>query len=297
MIRSMTGYSSSRTENDQFSIFVRLKSVNHRYFDLQARLPSALEFFEPPARRFLKEHVARGHVELTIGIERRNGSRLKVDRKLVEAYIRTCQDLQKEFAIASQPELLTLLRIPGVVTGESDFREEDSNAVQQALEKALLDAIERLNEMRSREGEELRHDFEGRLGRIEDSAARIDHLSNEVAPALRERLETRIRDLPQSEAVEPWRIAQEVTLLALRSEITEEVTRLRSHTLQARRLLQQGGEIGKKLDFLLQEMNRETNTILSKTTDVPDAGAKIAAIAIEIRIEIEKLREQAQNIE
>ncbi|MGH9445573.1 MAG: YicC/YloC family endoribonuclease [Terriglobia bacterium] len=293
----MTGYSTSHAENDDFSVSISLKSVNHRYFDLQVRLPSALEFFELQARRLLKERIARGRLELTMSVEHRDGARLRVDRKLLEAYIRTCQDLQKEFAIASEPELVALLRIPGVVTGEMDLGRESSKAVQQTLEKALLEAIERLNEMRSSEGEALMRDFEARLGRLEEFGARVNQLSQEIAPAFRERLERRVRDFARSEAIEPWRVAQEVTLLALRSDITEEVTRFQSHVLQATRLLRQGGELGKKLDFLLQEMNRETNTILSKATDVPDAGEKIAASALEMKTEIEKLREQAQNIE
>jgi uncharacterized protein (TIGR00255 family) len=297
MIRSMTGYGSAHAEDDRFALSIHLKSVNHRYFDLQARLPSALEFFVPQARRILRERVARGHVELTVNMERRDCARLRVDRKLLESYIRTCQDLQKEFGIDSKPESLALLRVPGVVTGETDRGEEDLKAIEQALEKALLEAIERLNELRSREGEALQRDLELRLGRIEESGIRIKRLSPEIAPAFRERLKERIRDLAGNETSDPGRVAQEVTLLALRSDITEEVTRLESHTLQANQLLRQGGEVGKKLDFLLQEMNRETNTMLSKTTDVPGAGAEIAASAIEMKVEIEKLREQTQNIE
>jgi uncharacterized protein (TIGR00255 family) len=297
MIRSMTGYSTRQSEDGRFSISVTIKSNNHRYLDVQMRLPAALEFFEPQARRLIKERVLRGHLEVTMSLERRDEAKLKLDRKLLEAYLHTCQALREEFGLSSDPDLVALLRIPGVVTGESTISEFEQDPVQQALETVFVEAVDGLNQMREREGDALARDSTSRLEKLAKLGATVKKLSGQTASAFRQRLETRIRELTQGESVDPVRIAQEVTLVCLRSDITEEVVRFESHVAQAADLLNKGQELGKKLDFLLQEMNREANTILSKTTDVPRAGAEIAASAIEMKVEIEKLREQAQNIE
>jgi uncharacterized protein (TIGR00255 family) len=297
MIYSMTGYGMSRTENERFSISISLKSTNHRFLDVQMRLPAALDSVEPNIRRILKNHIQRGHIEVTVNLERLNEADLRLNRKLLEAYLKTCEALNKEFGFSSQPDLVALLRVPGVLMGGSDLSEDDLGNAQQVLEKALLDAIERLNEMRQREGEILARDFENRLAHLQELGVKLNDLSTRMAPAFRERLERRIKELTQGHELDPLRLTQEVTALALRSDITEEVTRFQSHVGQAWRLLKTGEDVGKKLDFLLQEMNREANTMLAKTTDVPEAGVEIANCAIEMKVEIEKLREQAQNIE
>ncbi|HLI35091.1 MAG TPA: YicC/YloC family endoribonuclease [Terriglobia bacterium] len=297
MIYSMTGYGMSRTENERFSISINLKSTNHRFLDVQMRLPAALDSVEPNIRRILKNHIQRGHIEMTVNLERLNEADLRLNRELLEAYLKTCEALNKEFGFSSQPDLVALLRVPGVLMGGSDLSEDDLGNAQQVLEKALLDAIERLNEMRQREGETLARDFENRLAHLQELGVKLNDLSTRMAPAFRERLERRIKELTQGQELDPLRLTQEVTALALRSDITEEVTRFQSHVGQARRLLKTGEDVGKKLDFLLQEMNREANTMLAKTTGVPEAGVEIANCAIEMKVEIEKLREQAQNIE
>jgi uncharacterized protein (TIGR00255 family) len=297
MIYSMTGYAASHFEDERFSVSISLKSTNHRFLDLQMRLPAALDSLEPNIRRTLKNHIQRGHIEVTVNLERLNEADLRLNRKLLEAYLKTCEALNKEFGFSSQPDLVALLRVPGVVMGGSDLSGDDLGRVQQVLEKALLEAIRRLNEMRQHEGEALARDFESRLAHLQELGVRLNDLSSLMMPAFRERLERRIRELTQDQELDPLRLTQEVTALALRSDITEEVTRFQSHVRQAACLLQAGQEVGKKLDFLLQEMNREANTILAKTTGVPEAGAEIANCAIEMKVEIEKLREQAQNIE
>jgi uncharacterized protein (TIGR00255 family) len=297
MIYSMTGYGMSRTENERFSISISLKSTNHRFLDVQMRLPAALDSVEPNIRRILKNHIQRGHIEVTVNLERLNEADLRLNRKLLEAYLKTCEALNKEFGFSSQPDLVALLRVPGVLMGGSDLSEDDLGNAQQVLEKALLDAIERLNEMRQREGEILARDFENRLAHLQELGVKLNDLSTRMAPAFRERLERRIKELTQGQELDPLRLTQEVTALALRSDITEEVTRFQSHVGQAWRLLKTGEDVGKKLDFLLQEMNREANTMLAKTTGVPEAGVEIANCAIEMKVEIEKLREQVQNIE
>jgi uncharacterized protein (TIGR00255 family) len=298
MIRSMTGYSGGRADAGPFSVTVSIKSLNHRYLDLQMRLPPALEFFESHARRLLKERAVRGHFEVTMSLERHGPAQLKLDRPLLEAYLRACQGLRAEFGLRSEPDLVALLRIPGVVNGEDVISEPpEQPSLQKTLEVVFIESVDRLNEMREREGEALARDSVSRLERLVSLGATVKKLSGQIAPAFRQRLERRIRELVQGDAIDPYRIAQEVTLACLRSDIAEEVTRFESHVTQARCLLAEGHETGKKLDFLLQEMNREANTILAKTTDLPGVGAEIGSSAIEMKVEIEKLREQAQNIE
>jgi uncharacterized protein (TIGR00255 family) len=232
-----------------------------------------------------------------MSLERHEGGNLNLDRKLLESYLRTCRALREEFSLSSEPDLVALLRLPGIVTGESTFSEQEQAVARESLENVFVEAIDRLNQMREQEGEALAHDSAARLERLANLLAALKNLSGQVAPAYRQRLERRVCELTQGGAIDPSRIAQEVTLMSLRSEISEEITRFESHVAQARTLLNEGQETGKKLDFLLQEMNREANTILSNTTDVPGVGGEIGASAIEMKMEIEKLREQAQNIE
>lgn len=292
----MTGYSTQQAQTGEFSVSVSIKSINHRYLDVQMRVPPALEFFEPQARRLLKEHVGRGHLEVSINLDQHGEVELKVDRKLLEAYVRTCQALREEFGLSSEPDLVALLRIPGVVAGDGVLSQQQ-DSLRAALQDVLVEAITRLNEMREREGEALARDSAARLKKLAGLAARARKLTGRVAEAYRQRLEKRVRELNSGETADPSRLAQEIALLCNRSDITEEITRFESHVVQARSVLEGGQETGKKLDFLLQEMNREANTILAKTTDIPGPGAEIAASALEMKVEIEKLREQAQNIE
>ncbi|HEX5483558.1 MAG TPA: YicC/YloC family endoribonuclease [Terriglobia bacterium] len=293
----MTGYSNSRMEAGRFSVSVSLKSVNHRFLDLQARLSSGLEAFEPQIRRLVKDHVQRGHVELTVNLEHANGTALKLDRGLLDAYLKTCETIRREFGFSSEPDLVALLRIPGVITGGTDLTEVERDDVETVVEKTLAEGLRRLNGMRESEGQALARDLESRLDQLAKLGARVRELSGSLAPVFRERLERRLRELTRDQNLDPARLAQEVAALAVRSDITEEVMRFQSHVEQTALLLRDGKEIGKKLDFLLQEMNREANTILSKTTDVPEVGAGIGNCALEMKVEIEKLREQAQNIE
>lgn len=293
----MTGYSSSRAEDGDFAVAVSLKSINHRFLDLQFRLPSELVFFEPKARGLLRERILRGHVEATASFERAGENTLRLDQKALGAYLEACRAVRKEFGDASELDLVGLLRIPGVVDLGSEVLEEERRRLEAILEKTFLQAIEKLNEMRETEGRALARDLEARLKRLEELGLQISDLARSAVGAFHERLENRIRELIKGPEPDASRLAQEVALLSVRSDVTEEITRFCSHVSQAQLLLKEEKEIGKKLDFLLQEMNREANTLLSKTTDVPAIGMKIAESAIEMKVEIEKLREQAQNIE
>lgn len=301
MIRSMTGYSRGRSEEGDFTLAVSVKCTNHRFLDLQVRLSPGLESFEPLVRRVIKDHIARGHVEVQVGLERAGSPQLQLDRKLLNAYLGTVQEMRQEFGFGSEPDLVALLRVPGIVAvGNGEVPAEELVRVQEVLERVVGQTLERLNEMRAREGEALERDIRSRLERLTNLAGSISRLAEDIPSLYQSRLEKRIQqvwDSPEHLGLDPGRLAQEVAFLAARSDIAEELTRFRSHLDQAQHLLEESPEVGKKLDFLLQEMNREANTLLSKTTDVPEVGLEITRQAIEMKTEIEKLREQAQNIE
>jgi uncharacterized protein (TIGR00255 family) len=298
----MTGYSTAQKEESGFSASASVKSTNHRYLDLQLRYPAGLEPLEPQLRRLVKERVARGHLEMTIALDRGGAAGLQINRGLLDAYVAAFRQLREEFGLTSEPDVLALLRVPGMVSaGNGQLAPEELEQARGILEQVVGEALTRLNEMRAREGESLEKDMRGRLERLESLCGAIEELARNVPSFYQRKLQSRVKELaqelPAGAAVDSARLAQEVAYLASRSDITEELTRFRSHLLQAGQLLDAGDEVGKKLDFLLQEMNREANTLLSKTTDVPEVGLEVARQAIEMKTEIEKLREQGQNIE
>ena len=298
MIRSMTGYSRVQREEEGLVLTVSIKTVNHRFFDPQVRLPGALDPLEPLLRRLLKNHVTRGRVEITVSLERPGALELKLDRKLLEAYKAAYQELQQEFKGSAPLDLMALLRVPGIVASNNgEIPPAELERIGQVLERVTGETLARLDEMRVREGEALERDLRARLARLGELCEVVGKLAQKVPGAYERRLETRVRELLASVDLDRGRLAQEVAYLASRSDITEELTRFQSHLQQALRLMEESPEVGKKLDFLLQEMNREANTLLSKTTDVPEVGLEVTRLAIEMKTEIEKLREQAQNIE
>ncbi len=305
MIRSMTGYGSGRTEEPEFSLSVSVKSTNHRFLDLQLRLPAALEAFESAVRRLVKERVARGHVEVTLGFDRLGSQELRLNRQLLEGYVAACDGIRQEFGVLAPPDPVALLRIPGMIASpDGELPEEMRERVRTVLERLLEQALAEHEAMRLTEGQALERDVQSRLQRVKALTEGVECQVAGAEELYRRRLESRLRELLGSEpgssagsSIEPGRLAQEVLYLVSRSDIAEEVTRLKSHLAQAGTLLLESSEVGKKLDFLLQEMNREANTILSKTNDVPEVGSEIGRQAIDIKTEVEKLREQAQNIE
>jgi uncharacterized protein (TIGR00255 family) len=298
MIRSMTGYATGRMEESDFSLSLSLRAINHRFLDLQLRLPAGLESLEPEIRRQVQGHVTRGHLELTIMLERPSSDTLQVDRRVLTSYVSTLESIRKEMGLPPGLDLSGLLRVPGVlVAGEAEIPAPQFARVREALGPLLIKTLDQLNEMRGREGAALERDLRARLAKLAAEIASATRLAEKVLVLYQRRLERRVRDLIGSAAIDATRLAQEATLLASRSDISEEVMRFRTHVEEAQRLLEGSPEVGKKLDFLLQEMNREANTILSKTTDVPEVGLEIATHAIEMKTEVEKLREQAQNIE
>ncbi len=302
MIRSMTGYSAARREEATYSLAASVKSTNHRYLDLQLRYPSGLEGLEPRLRNLVKERVARGHLELNISLERAGIISLRINRSMLESYVSAYRQLRAEFGQASDPDLMALLRVPGMIAAANgEFQSDELEHIAASLTGVVTEALDGLNGMRAREGELLEKDLRERLARLASLAGRVESLARNVPGLYQKKLLARVKELleelPGGLTVDAGRLAQEAAYLASRSDITEELTRFRSHLEQVGQLLDGGTEVGKKLDFLLQEMNREANTLLSKTTDVPEVGMEIARQAIEMKTEIEKLREQGQNIE
>jgi len=298
----MTGYSSTRSDEAEFSLAVSFKSTNHRFLDLQIRMPASLEPLEGSVRRLLKDRVFRGHIEVSVSFERGGAQALQLNHSLLEGYVKACEGLRTRFGVVAAPDPVALLRIPGMIAGvDGDLPAEMRERVSAVLNRLVEQGLRQLDGMRAAEGEALYADVKARLSKLAELAEAVGRLAGSVPELYRRRLAERVRELvsdePATRVLEPARLAQEVVYLAARSDIAEEITRLQSHLAQTERLVVQGQEVGKKLDFLLQEMNREANTILSKTTDVPEAGPEIARLAIEMKTEIEKLREQAQNIE
>jgi len=298
MIRSMTGYSKAQAEEGGYSISVSIRATNHRFLDVQVRFPSALESMDALLRRLIKNHIRRGHVEVTVSFEQPGSAGLLLDRKLLAAYVAAFRTLREEFGSAAEPDLVALLRIPGLAApGNGEITAQDLERVTGLLERVTTEALESLNEMRAREGEDLGRDLKARLAQLESLTDAVASLAERLPKLYQHRLEGRLRELMGNTELDGARLAAEVAYLASRSDTTEELTRFRSHVAQVKQLLAESPEVGKKLDFLLQEMNREANTLLSKTTDLPEVGLEVARLAIEMKSEIEKLREQAQNIE
>jgi uncharacterized protein (TIGR00255 family) len=297
---SMTGYAQARGELNGWALRVSVKSVNHRFLDLKIRLPEGFDLFEIRLRQTVRERIARGHVDVYVGVEPSAGTAVQVNHDLLESYLRAADQLRSATARASEVDVVALLRLPGVIGGlapQIPDSEQEQEKLGDAIDRCLRDALSRLDDMRRTEGRHLASDLRDRVTRISGSAEQVRELATKLMPAFARRLETRVKDLLANVSIDPARVAQEAALLAERSDISEELDRLRSHLQQFAKLLDGAGELGKKLDFLLQEMHREANTMLSKTPGVESEALAITGLALEIKAEIEKLREQVQNIE
>jgi uncharacterized protein (TIGR00255 family) len=297
---SMTGYAQARTETADLALRVSVKSVNHRFLDLKMRMPEGLEIYEPRLRQVVRENIYRGHVEIQVAAEPRTAATIQVNQELVKAYMRAAEALRQETRAAADVDVVALLRLPGVITGlgvAAPQNEETQERLGRALEDCLREALAKLDEMRRAEGAHLVDELQKRLTKIEGEADQVRVLAETLRPAFARRLDARLKELLSGVSLEPARLAQEAALLAERSDISEELQRLRSHLAQFADLLRGAGEMGKKLDFLLQEMHREANTLLSKTPGVDTEALAITGLALEIKSDIEKLREQVQNIE
>lgn len=297
---SMTGFAVARGEYGGWALRISVKSVNHRFLDVKLRLPEGFDLYETRLRQAVREKIHRGHIEIYLSLQLSSAAPLQINREIARAYLQVADELRQQTNSKAELDVISLLRLPGVASGvgpglpEGD---EEQERLGRALDSCLADALAKLAEMRRAEGQHLAEDLRTRATRIGEQAGEIRGLAEKLQPAFARRLETRLKDLLSNSPIEPARLAQEAALLAERSDVSEELDRLRSHLVQFDKLLAAGGEIGKKLDFLLQEMHREANTLLSKTPGVESEGLAITGLALEIKAEIEKLREQVQNIE
>ncbi len=294
-IRSMTGYAQVRTHvNDQLTISLSLKSVNHRFLDLHLRIPAELDQIEMKVRRVLKDRLHRGHIEVTLGVERAGGGAFAINRELVGGYLNAFRQAAEEFGVSAEPDLNAVFKLPGALNaaGTGDAAEELERQVTAALEMA----IERLNHMREEEGRGASAELRERMQHLSNATEEVEGLRSKVLKAYHDKVYGRMQELIGSHA-DADRILQEAAMLAERSDIQEELVRMKNHIRHFLSHLDSGGEVGKKLDFLLQEMNREANTLLSKTTGVAGEALHVTELGLAMKSEIEKAREQVQNLE
>jgi uncharacterized protein (TIGR00255 family) len=294
-IRSMTGYSQVKMNaDDQLAFTLSLKAVNHRFLDLHLRLPAELDPIEMKVRRVLKERLHRGHIEVTLSLERSGGVAFSVNRDLVGGYLRTFREVAEEFGVSAEPDLNAVLKMPGALNAAESG--DAMAAMEKQVTAALEQCIERLNLMREEEGRGAVTELRERMTHLSSATREVDQLRGKVLKAYHEKVHGRMQELLGAHA-DPDRILQEAAMLAERSDIQEEVVRMKNHIQHFLSLLDAGGEVGKKLDFLLQEMNREANTLMSKTTGVAGEALRITGLGLAMKSEIEKAREQVQNLE
>ena len=294
-IRSMTGYAQVKNHvDDDLTVSLSLKSVNHRFLDLHLRMPGELDAVEMKIRRVLKERLHRGHLEVTVSLERTGSATIAVNRSLVGGYLRTFREVAEEFGVSAEPDLNAVLKLPGALGSNGDA--EGAASLEKPVTDALEQAIDRLNHMREEEGRGAVAELRERMTHLFASTSEVEQLRGKVLKAYHEKVHGRMQELIGTHA-DPDRILQEAAMLAERSDIQEELVRMKNHIQHFGSLLDVGGEVGKKLDFLLQEMNREANTLLSKTTGVAGEALRITELGLAMKSEIEKAREQVQNLE
>jgi uncharacterized protein (TIGR00255 family) len=293
-IRSMTGFAQVKGQlNGPLSFTLSLKSVNHRFLDLHFRMPGESDSLEMKLRRLLKEKVARGHVEVTLSLDRGGVEGFALNRELVGAYIKAFRAASAEFGLAAEPDLNVILRMPGAMDAAS-------GAADGELETAVLgkidEALARLDQMRDEEGRSIERELRQRMEQVQKASHGVERHRQAILQGYVEKLRARMQELVGAQ-VDPERLLQEAALLVDRSDIQEELVRLQTHIKHFLGLLDEKGEVGKKLDFLLQEMNREANTLLSKTSGLAGDALKVTEMGLVMKSEIEKSREQVQNVE
>ncbi len=292
MLKSMTGFGRCEQVTDQYKISVEIKAVNHRYLDLGIRMPKKFSRFENAVRTFLKEYVKRGKVDLFISFEdyTENEMCVRYNQRLAAEYVDCFKKMEEAFGIPNDMTVSALAKLPEVLT--MDQVPEDEERLWEILSGALKGAAESLVHSREIEGEHLRRDLLEKLDYMEGLVDFIEERAPAILKEYRARLEDKVKELLDGSAIDEGRIAAEVVIYADKICVDEETVRLRSHIDSTRKELMQGESVGRKLDFIAQEMNREANTILSKSSD-----PAISDQAIALKTEIEKIREQIQNIE
>jgi uncharacterized protein (TIGR00255 family) len=292
-MKSMTGYGRATVVENGFTVAVDLKTVNNRFLDVHLRMSSELASLEPAVKRRIGARLARGRVDVTVNLDRTSTIQYELNRPLIAGYVEALRTLQEEFGITGELDINSLARLPGALQTARDGVTQEMVA---GVERALDIGLDELERMREQEGAALRQEMADRISKIESLVPVLEKAAAGLVETYRLRLQKRISELlnrdGQTIEMDQARLAQEVAYLADRSDVSEEMVRLRSHLNQFREALDSPSETGKMLDFLLQELNREANTTLSKSTDLV-----IKEAALAIKAEVEKLREQVQNVE
>jgi len=289
----MTGFGRGSFTDESLAIAVELKTVNNRFLDVNMRLPSEMQALEPNFKRLISGRLSRGRVEVNVQYDREEAVVYELNRPLIEGYLRAIKEMQDEFALSGEPDLNVVARLPNVLlTKKAELEDTFSTAAENALNLALDD----LEQMRESEGAMLQAEVSQRLDEIEKRLLPIEAEAGTIGEEYRLRLTKRIGEmLAKSESqieIDQGRLAQEIAYIADRSDISEEIARLRTHIEHFRTIMSEEKEVGKRLDFLTQELNREANTITSKTNNM-----SVKENALQIKSEIEKIREQVQNVE
>ena len=292
MIKSMTGFGRCEKVTEEYKLSVEMKAVNHRYLDMSIKMPKKFNYFEAGIRNLLKNDIQRGKVDVFINYEdyTENKMSLKYNASLAAEYMEYFKKMEEQFGMGNDIKVSVLSRMPEVLTMEEVPDDEDS--MWKILSEVVEEAADSFVESRVREGEHLKNDLLGKLDYMLEQVAFIEERSPRVVAEYRMKLEEKVHELLESASIDEGRIATEVTIFADKICVDEETVRLRSHIEHTRKELLAGGSVGRKLDFIAQEMNREANTILSKANDL-----EISEHAIILKTEIEKVREQIQNIE
>ncbi len=299
-IFSMTGYARAQSGaaqdgQNRLNYTLAIKSVNHRFLDLQFRLPSGMDALEMELRRILKENLVRGHVDLTLSVDRSVQQKSGYNRELVGAYLAAFAAARDEHRLMGEPDLNTALRLPGALQSENRA-DDDLDVLAKSVLEQVPALLEQLKAMRAREGEALKAVFNDILARLTEAVKKVTALVPEIEKRYQERLTQRLQSAVGPE-FNRQRLLEEVAVLVDRSDVAEELARMVTHIGHFRELIENGGEVGKKLDFLLQEMNREANTLLSKTGGLGGKGTEITELGLAMKAEIERAREQIQNVE
>ncbi|HKD59224.1 MAG TPA: YicC/YloC family endoribonuclease [Terracidiphilus sp.] len=297
-IYSMTGFARTQVRvHDQLVYTLSIKSVNHRFLDIQLRLPVGFDALEMELRRVLKENLVRGHVELTLSVDRTMQQKSGYNREMIAGYLDAFKQARSEFHLKGEPDLNVALRIPGALQAEArNNTEDDVAALTESALREVIPLLDQLKVMRAREGESVAASLHAYLDRLAEGVVGVSALRPEVEQRYQERLTQRLIAATGNE-FNRQRLLEEVAVLVDHSDISEELERMTTHIGHFRELLNSNGEVGKKLDFLLQEMNREANTLLSKMGGVGGKGTRITELGLGMKADIEKAREQVQNAE
>lgn len=293
MIFSMTGYGRGEVETEIHKVTIEMKSVNHRYSEVLVKMPKKLNMFEDRIKNMVKNSISRGRLEIYINFDEQVGEDfiMKPNFAVIDQYVNSLNAIMDRYEIKEDISLSLLARYPDALSIE--YKQADEELIWKLLEEAMQKTLDSMMEMRKNEGDKLAEDILGRVSGIQETLEKIEAQSPQLVEAYQTRLQDRIKELLSGVAeVDEVKIIHEVAIFADKTNIAEEVVRLRSHFVQIEEICKSGGAIGRKLDFLIQEMNREINTIGSKSPDI-----NIANAVVEVKSEIEKIREQVQNIE